>query len=80
MKSAGCVITSYSIHYTKLYDVAARPEVFDAQVQRPTSEMTLVLRSSAPAAALAADARTAVAAVDPELAIYDVETMSYNFV
>jgi putative ABC transport system permease protein len=55
---------------------SVRPEVFDAQMQSPANEMTLVVRAGAPSAALAADARAAVAAIDPELAIYDIETMA----
>jgi putative ABC transport system permease protein len=52
------------------------PELYIPYQQRPTSDMTLVVRSSGDPLALAAPARHAIRAVDPNQPIAHVETLS----
>ncbi len=53
-----------------------QPEVFDPLAQDPTDTMSLVVRAKGDPRALAGAVRAAVAAVDPAVAVYDVETMA----
>jgi putative ABC transport system permease protein len=52
------------------------PEVYVPYQQRPTGDMTLVLRSSSDPLALAAPAREMIRAIDPNQPIAHVETLS----
>jgi putative ABC transport system permease protein len=52
------------------------PQVYLAAAQLPPRRFALVLRGSRPLAALAGAARRAVAEVDPELAIYQLRSLS----
>jgi putative ABC transport system permease protein len=52
------------------------PEVYVPYQQRPTGDMTLVLRSSGDPLALAAPAREMIRAIDPNQPIAHVETLS----
>ena len=51
-----CVITSYSIHYTKLYDLAGRVDLVDAQAMEARRDG--LIQHHAPAAVLADDVVT----------------------
>ena len=53
-----------------------QPEVFDPLAQGPTDTMSLVVRAKGDPRALAGAVRGAVAAVNPSVAVYDVETMA----
>jgi putative ABC transport system permease protein len=52
------------------------PEVFDAALQDPDDRMTLVVRVARDPASLAPDVRAMVRAIDPNVAVYDLEPMT----
>jgi putative ABC transport system permease protein len=56
-------------------DEAGRPQYFVPYAQGLVTTLFLVMRTAAPPAAAAEQARQAIARKDPELAIYDVRTM-----
>ncbi|HEV2388307.1 MAG TPA: ABC transporter permease [Candidatus Acidoferrales bacterium] len=66
------------VEATKLYGLAnpARFEVYLPMAQRPSGDMNLVVRSAADPASLTSAIRGAIAGVDRNLPIFDVETMN----
>jgi len=62
---------------TKLYglDNPARLEVYSPYRQRPSADMSLVVRSAVDPASLTSAVRAAVAAVDKDQPVFDVHTM-----
>ena len=57
------------------FDEAARPELYLAFSQNVFSGMALVVRSVQPAERVVSDVRSAIWAVDPDQAIYDMSTL-----
>jgi predicted permease len=57
-------------------DAPPLPMIYVPHAQRPSREMTLVLRTSVDPLASVADARAAVAAVDPEQPVYEIKSMT----
>jgi predicted permease len=67
-------LTRDSRHYG--LDQDPRPSVFVPYLQNPRNSMTVVLRSSVDPASLAAPARQVARALDPEVPLFEVRTMS----
>ena len=59
----------------RMIDAAAQPEMYFPYMQRPRHEMTIVVRTSLPPATVERAMRNELRSVDPEQALYDVETM-----
>jgi putative ABC transport system permease protein len=57
-------------------DAPPLPMIYVPHAQRPSREMPLVLRTSVDPLASVADARAAVAAVDPEQPVYEIKSMT----
>jgi putative ABC transport system permease protein len=55
---------------------ATEPEVYDAHAQDPRNEMSVIVRTAGDPASILPAVRRAIAALDPRIALYDVQTLT----